>query len=529
MMLRCFILLILLLFQLSAFAQDGVSPDTLLTFANGFGYYETGSHGTWLGAWTGTLNVPYGSCDTGYVANSSIGVGIGARANYELSVYSCQRGFAMFNTVDLISTQQQIDSCKIMLPIDHVTMNDGDSLWAVEMAPIDTSDCAASESHLDIWCNYYRCGTLTYPVQAGDGYVIPSTGWNSIWFDKDYLDLQDTTVIGLVTRRVPGSAPTGANIFYADSYANVGDSIAMLVYYYSRKYNDISHQNNADGISPDTLNFICSQALDEIRTPGYWRHEWIPTWNASPSVALDCFHGHIDSAYGCGDTSRTSSYWNRGPTGQPQITATQREAPYNDYKMCRAYFLGEIETPIPDTDEMDSMKFSMKFGSAKMYDGDSLHFVTYTPHYSADGLDCCYVCYGCDYPPLHPPSGWCNFWSCGDHNIWGEAMDRSLGKTPVYLLTFDFYGIHPSVIDFSSISVGDTFGIGMVFRFEGDAAPTDTNECNILAGANCPYIVYWFSERASEDGFINWGVPAHHSNYGLPIQARRMYGGGKGR
>ncbi len=302
--------------------------------------------------------------------------------------------------------------------------------------------------------------------------------------------------------------------------------------FFHRAYNDISYQS-ADGISPDTIQFICSVALDEIRTPGYWKTQFIPDWNLGLySDVIDCFHGRPRTdVYGC-DSGYCASYWLRAESGgsQPLVVAAKRGGGYNDFWMTRAYFLLELEEPIPDTTALDSMKFYMQFASVNVGDGDSIHIVTYEPRYSNDGVDPCYVCYGCDYPPLYTPLGaWCNYWECGDHRIWGDRSTSLPGVVPTYL-GWNSFPIHPNIIDFTEASVGDTFGIGLVLRFEDSPDPTDTNRVNIMVGANCPYIVYWFSESEEEAGFINWGLKPPYLNWGLPInQPRRMYGGGKGR
>lgn len=523
---------ILLLFSM-CFAQDDISPDTLLTFENGFGWYATITKNTWPEAWQGDLQVPFGSCDTAYEAQPDVGDNIIIRSEYVFFKYTHSRAFVMFNTVGIISPMKQIDSCKIMVPAIGVLRADDDSLWAVEMIPIDTSDCSESHSHLGISCNFSRCGDSTFKVQSGDGWCIPDSGWNSIWFDPDYVDLQDTTVIGLMTRRTAGSAPTGTNIVTTDGYDVLGDSISMLVYYYSRKYNDISHQDNADGISPDTIQFICSIAGDDIASPSYWSRA-ATDWNLSPSNDDDAFRGERMFAFCC-DTSRCGQV-NRAM--QPHIEASLYGN--NIYWMRRANFLMELEESIPDTAELDSMRFYCKFQYVHVDEGDSLFIVTYTPRDTSG--DECYINYHGDWDAVHDyfaypiisggsaaPTKWCNFYQCGDYKIWGDIPDRSYGRVPEYL-AWTWFPIHPSIIDFHTASIGDTFGIGLILKDENSAAPTDTNDISIWDGVDCPYIVYWFSEKDTEKGFINWGLRPHHLGWGLPInQARRMYGGGKGR
>ena len=539
-------------------AQDGISPDTLYNIQ--YGTYEieiqeaspdsvywcadTTSQPHDTSIYYGYCLVDGGQCER-LISDSFTTSHLLAKSSYEQTLpsdplikgFACSRGGVLFDSRLPFSTTRKLDSLYIKFSVVSAALGDGDSLFVVKFQPRSgTSPYDLSYSNLDSICNFMKCSLNTFIAPSAPAFIpaYPIGGWKTLKIDNDFLNIGDTTGVGFVTRRScttsVADAPTDEN-FYVITYAE-GDSMAVrLIYYHSLRYNDISHQDNADGISPDTLNFICSSALDSIRTPGYWRTEWIPDWNLDPgSEIIDCFHGRPrDDLYGC-DSGYCASYWNRGTGGQAQITAMKRGGGFNDYKMCRAYLLGEIETPIPDTTEMDSMKLRINIGSAQMDDGDSLHIVTYHPRYSESGSDSCSICYGCWYPSFGLPTtgAWCNYWKCGDHLIWGEAPDRSLGKVPVYLGAFDYYHIHPSVVDFSSVSVGDTFGIGLVFRFEDSPAPTDTNECNILAGADCPYIVYWFSEPEPTAGFINWGLRPPHLGWGLPInQARKCYGGGR--
>lgn len=317
-----------------------------------------------------------------------------------------------------------------------------------------------------------------------------------------------------------------------DSQGFITTSDSEWMFYHSI-CNDISHQDNADGISPDTIQFICSIANDDISTPGYWSRAGYD-WNLAPSTDDDALHGEWLSAFSC-DTSRTGQ-WNYAM--QPHVEASFYSGT-SIYWMRRAYYLMELEKQIPDTTELDSMRFYLKFNYVHVDEGDSLFVVTYTPRDTGNGE--CYINYRGDWDPIlkrftYPiiyegtaaPTKWCNFYKCGEDYIWGDIPDRSYGRVPQYL-AWTWFPIHPSIIDFHTASIGDTFGIGLILRDGHNPAPTDTNDISIATGADCPYIVYWFSEPEAEAGFINWGLPAHHSNYGLPIQARRMYGGGKGR
>ena len=308
--------------------------------------------------------------------------------------------------------------------------------------------------------------------------------------------------------------------FDTEDSATVSDSVFM---FFHRSYNDISYQSS-DSISPDTIFFICSGANDTLRTPGFWREQYQATWNIGDPGANDAFHGRNTVKNGC-DSSRSCNYWNYAM--QPWIHAWKRSV-FNDYRNTRAYFLMELEEPIPDTTELDSMRFYMQFAAVTVKDGDSVHVVTYTPRYSRNESDSCWICYSCDYGGF--PDAWCNYWRCGDYEIWGERSVSIPGRVPVYL-GWNWFPIHPDIIDFTEASVGDTFGVGLVLKFEDSPAPTDSNMVTIMTDP-CPYIVYWFSKHEEEadsvSGYINYGLKPDYLRYGLPInQVRRAWGGGR--
>lgn len=538
-------LFVILLLSGMCFAQDGISPDTVLMSAFGYYGYDHATYYTvvidadcaWRGVYESTV------CGVLYKGTHQIGGGanstIAAWCNKPmLGNFGVGRGYALFNTADVsFWSQDHFDSCKVLMWLAVNSTADDCSLWVVEFDPHKQSDCSRSYNDLSDSCNNYLCGDgANYIFQKQDAtdtyYAGGATGLITIDLDTSYFNAGDTTAIGFVARRQQIAAPTGINNFETTLYSAHGDSTVMIVYWFDVP-NDISHQDNADGISPDTIQFICSVALDDISTPSYWTRG-ATDWNLSPSTDNDAFRGERMPAFCC-DTSWCGQV---NQAMQPHVEASF----YGNsiYWMRRANFLMELEKPIPDTEKLDSMRFYCKFAYVHVDEGDSLFIVTYTPRDTSG--DECYVNYIGDWDgilgrftyPIIPggsaaPTKWCNFFQCGDYKIWGDIPDRSYGRVPQYL-AWTWFPIHPSIIDFTTASVGDTFGIGLILKDENSVAPTDTNDISIAVASDCPYIVYWFSEHedTTQAGFINYGLKPPYLGWGLPInQPRRMYGGGR--
>lgn len=562
-------------------AQDGISPDTLLTWQSGFISYTTRKENDYdtiyyideisSDAYTGVF---YTEPCTSFMAKATKdgdGTCLSIATNmYEPvppfvldTTYAVYRSIYSFNTVGVIGALEELDSCVLSMPMvwEWVISTDGDCLWTVQFVPRCSSDCEEAEDSgclLDL-CNFYRCGEKTFLINNDiDKYAEITkvdSPWLNIEVDTALWDNADTTIVGLVTRRAPGADPTGYNHWETQNYVDVGDSVGMLIYWFSDKvFNDISHQDNADGISPDTIQFICSVAFDEISTPGFWSAIGY-YWNGEPGPGApgsggDAFRGPDNCPAWPSNGTVWFTCWGCDTSGcgvhnyamQPLVEASFYGSGYNIYWMRRAYFLMELEESIPDTTELDSMRFYLRFANVDIAEGDSLFIVTYTPR-DTDGGGCVVNYHGSwwdinqeifRYPVIYggypqPPSRWCNHYQCGDHKIWGDIPDRSHGRVPQYL-GWTWFPIHPDIIDFHAASVGDTFGVGLILKDEYSQAPTDTNVCSIMDGVDCPYIVYYFSPPEPTAGFINWGLRPPHLGWGLPInQARGMFGGGKGR
>lgn len=558
--------IILLILAALAFAQDGISPDTLYPIITGNYEIWTDNPGSqedwcstqdntsdcWKGFWEadGDCELSYRCSYVGASATHKIG---GGHFEDPFTGFNHDRGFAIYDFPALSQGYPDgdaytVDSVDLQLKIDWWTYYSYGGqidtvMYLYRVTPYDTSDCDEVYASYANKCNYYKCGdnlTFSAPIDSFAGTPISVDSIQPGWISFDDIIPSslpfytgDSAQFGFNLRYPCGQAPSTEQS-KEDMFQTVsgsGDTASMFIYHF-HSTNDISYQG-ADGISPDTIQFICSDQGDEVRTPGYWLNQYIPDWDTSPDVTLDCFHGHVDSAYGCGDSSRCANYWNYAEA--PRIIATNRDhAGYNDFQMARGYFLFELEEPIPDTTELDSLRLYVRFESVANENACSLHVVTYEPRYSANGLDCCYVCYGCDYPSIDDIlSRWCNFWECGEHRIFGEPVDRSMGRVPVYT-GWDYYNIHPTIVDFSTASVGDTFGIGLVLKGEGDPAPEDSNEVGIMINDGlgyCPYIVYWFSEpedTSAVSGYINYGLKPPYVNYGLPLtNPRRAWGGSR--
>ena len=580
---------LLVTIPLLAIAQDGISPDTLYNCRSGVYRYVTPSGGDWC-ADTSAHDTSgfYGIYDTtggGSVKWRNTEGGLffdeeplttRTRATYSipLDYYIMNRIFVIFDTREIpgLTSMKKIDSVFARFNLGGAVIGDGDSLFVVRFIPRQDSTPYAVDFSYDEMineANFYQCSTETWVDGSSSHWgkwgVDLSAGWNSIKLDTSYISIGDTSGIGFATRincsETPATWPTVDNYYaFACAFGQLDSACFQLVYYYSRKYNDISIQS-ADGISPDTIQFICSGELDEIATQGDWSAksgsagDWEDTvgrnyywdiafrgpdsvrkWPLIPidTVWFDCWDCGLS---GCG--WHLSSY-------QPHVRAS---AVSNDttvdsvywFHVTRAYFIAELEEPIPDTTELDSMRFYCKFNYVHVDEGDSLFIVTYTPR-DTNGVDCPIdyagnwdsVLQHFAYPIIYggypqPATRWCNFYKCGDNYIWGEIPDRSYGRVPQYL-GWTWFPIHPDIIDFHVASIGDTFGIGMILRDEHNPAPTDTNDISIGTGLDCPYIVYWFSKHEEEEvsGFINYGLRPPHLNWGLSTsQPRRMYGGSR--
>lgn len=126
--------------------------------------------------------------------------------------YITVRGVMFFETLDV----DTLKSVRLYVRMfTTITPVDGDSLFLIQPSiKCGGGDCGSNvELCVTDSCNFYRCDTDVWPEDYID--YIPQQILDWIWFDipKQYINYGDTTVFGFVTRRVPGDAPTGQNVY----------------------------------------------------------------------------------------------------------------------------------------------------------------------------------------------------------------------------------------------------------------------------------------------------------------------------
>ncbi len=237
-------LIAILLFAVVVFAQDGTSPDTVYTFANGFGIHYGPVSSTYNGSFKGTFREYGGSCDPCLISDScAVGDSLLIFRNYPIDTKTQHaRSYVLLNTYDKLDTDvYQVDYCTLEVWINEINSGDGDSLWAVGFNPRRQATCDRMEIYSSDSCNYYYCGgNLTFTNTRGTNfYAGADTGVTKIPFNTSLMTFSDTTGVGLVNKVYfpffPHNNPSDTNTFSTHSYADAGADMAKMIYWYSLK------------------------------------------------------------------------------------------------------------------------------------------------------------------------------------------------------------------------------------------------------------------------------------------------------
>ena len=242
-----------------AYAQDGISPDTVYIYNGGVGTLWKRTGATFPARYMGEYRFAYGDCDSASYLCDSIATDVIQACNTDdgwPTYERISRGFTLFNTVGLLSLDTCIiENCKFITRLQEVKRDNGDSLWVVQFLPRysskDAPGCLRDESHPTDSCNYYMCGNhLTFQGQRGTNfYAGADTGWVSIPFPTGYFQTEDTTGLGLVTQPCfpfdggcVGDNPSDTNSFKSYTFASQGINLAYIVYEWIAKEEQVTHR-----------------------------------------------------------------------------------------------------------------------------------------------------------------------------------------------------------------------------------------------------------------------------------------------